>query len=88
VTTSWVVREKTTGRVVFETFNPTIVARLNTDRYEAVPIMDYLTEFNRRVKGADDVDQSGRNKAERASLSGNGEAQQMAPAGPQPSADG
>jgi len=86
VTTSWVVREKATGRVVFETFNPTIVARLNTDRYEAVPIMDYLTEFNRRVKGADDGDKN--RSIGHSSLSGNGEAQQMASAGPQPATDG
>jgi len=39
---SWVIRERSTGRVVFETFNRSIVDRLNTTRYEAVPILAYL----------------------------------------------
>ena len=37
-TASWVVRERATGRVIFETFNPRLVARLKP-KYEAVPIL-------------------------------------------------
>lgn len=47
---SWVVREKATRRVLFETFSKRIVAALNTDRYEAVPILTYLGEINGRPK--------------------------------------
>lgn len=47
-TASWVIREKTTGRVICETFNPRLVAALNTDKYEAVPILDYLVSLNRK----------------------------------------
>ena len=48
-TASWVIREKATGRVILETFNPKLVAALNTARYEAVPILDYLVEINRQI---------------------------------------
>lgn len=41
-TASWVIREKATGRVIMETFEPRKVAALNTAKYEAVPILAYL----------------------------------------------
>lgn len=47
-TASWVVREKATGRVIMETFNARVVKALNTAKYEAVPILDYLQSLNRR----------------------------------------
>lgn len=43
---SWVIREKATGRVIAETFEARTVAALNTKRYEAVPILDYLASLN------------------------------------------
>lgn len=46
-TASWVIREIANGRVLFETFNPKLVAALNTTRYEAVPILAYLQSLNR-----------------------------------------
>jgi hypothetical protein len=42
MTTSWVIREKSTGKVICETFNPRAIAALNVDKYEEVPILDYL----------------------------------------------
>ena len=48
--TSWVVKERKTGRVMFETFNRELVKRLNHKRYKAVPIRAHLAEFNRKVK--------------------------------------
>ena len=47
---SWILREKGTGRVVCETFNLTVVRALNTAKYEAVPILDYLGGFNAKVR--------------------------------------
>jgi hypothetical protein len=44
---SWVIREKATGEVICETFDPTFVERLNTEKYEAVPILKYLESLNR-----------------------------------------
>ena len=47
-TASWVIRERSTGRVIMETFNAKLVAALNTVRYEAVPILEYLQSLNRK----------------------------------------
>jgi hypothetical protein len=44
---SWVVREKASGKVVFETFDQRKVDALNTAKYEAVPIQQYLAGLNR-----------------------------------------
>lgn len=35
---------------MFETFQKSLVDKLNTAKYEAVPIEDYLIEFNGRVR--------------------------------------
>jgi hypothetical protein len=43
---SWVIKEKATGRVICETFDKALVARLNTEKYEAVPILKYLESLN------------------------------------------
>lgn len=48
---SWVIREKGTGKVVMETFDPKKVDALNTAKYEAVPILQHLQELNRSIKG-------------------------------------
>lgn len=45
-TASWVIREKETGAVIMETFDPKAVAALNTAKYEAVPIGEYLGSIN------------------------------------------
>lgn len=50
--TSWVLRDKTTKAVVCETFNYEAVKRLNTDKYEAVPIAKYLAELNKEIAHA------------------------------------
>lgn len=49
-TASWVIRNKATGEVLFETFDSRKVAALNRERYEAVPILDYLVELNQQIK--------------------------------------
>jgi hypothetical protein len=46
-TASWVIRNKATGAVICETFDPRKVAALNTAKYEAVPILRHLQELNR-----------------------------------------
>lgn len=45
-TSSWVLRETVTGRVIAETFDANKVAALNTARYEAVPVVQHLHEVN------------------------------------------
>lgn len=49
-TASWVIREKATGKVICETFDPRKVAALNTAKYEAVPIRQHLEQLNRAIK--------------------------------------
>lgn len=49
-TASWVIREKATKRGIYETYNPDLVAKLNTQKYEAVPILEYLQELNLKIK--------------------------------------
>lgn len=44
--TSWVIRNTETKAVIAETFNPKVVAALNTAKYEAVPIRAYLSDLN------------------------------------------
>lgn len=51
-TASWVIREKATGKVLFETYESTIVGALNTAKYEAVPILEYLQSINGHAKQA------------------------------------
>lgn len=46
-TASWVIRERATGNVLFETFSRKIAEAINTNRYEAVPILAYLASLNR-----------------------------------------
>ena len=41
---SWIIREKATGKVVMETFDRAKVDALNAAKYEAVPIQQHLAE--------------------------------------------
>jgi hypothetical protein len=47
-TASWVIVRIATGEVLFETFNPAIVAKINTTAYRAVPILEHLQSLNRK----------------------------------------
>ena len=47
---SWVIRDKTTARVICETYASKKVAALNTIKYEAVPILEYLQQLNRDIQ--------------------------------------
>ena len=48
---SWVVVDLD-GKAVLETFNPKLVAALNTNKYRAVPILEYLSELNAKIRAA------------------------------------
>lgn len=45
---SWVIRDRSTGQAVLETFDRKKVEALNTAKYEAVPIGEHLAGLNRR----------------------------------------
>lgn len=47
-TTSWILRNKETKEVICETFDKRKVDALNTEKYEAVPILEYLVSLNQK----------------------------------------
>lgn len=47
---SYIIVESSTGRAIFETFSPTLAARVNTARYRVMAAGDYLGELNRRLR--------------------------------------
>lgn len=49
MTASWVLRNKATGEVIGETFDKRKVDALNTQKYEAVPIAEYLAGLNAEI---------------------------------------
>ena len=49
-TASWILRNKTSKEVICETFDKRKVELLNTEKYEAVPILEYLQGLNRVIR--------------------------------------
>ena len=49
-TSSWVIINLETDESIFETFDPVKVAALNTTKYKAVPILEWLQHLNRKYK--------------------------------------
>ena len=47
---SWVIVEKTTNKAIFETFSEKTAKSINADKYKAIPILQYLQDFNRGLK--------------------------------------
>lgn len=45
-TASWVIKNKKTGEIIFETFEQSTVNAINTDKFEAVPILKHLQSLN------------------------------------------
>ena len=50
-TASWVIVDKATNHAVFETFDESILSKLNTEKYQAIPILAYLQSLNKQLKG-------------------------------------
>jgi hypothetical protein len=51
-TASWVIRNRETKEVIMETYNEKVVSHLNTAKYEAVPILEYLQGLNKEIRAA------------------------------------
>jgi len=47
-TASWIIIEKATGKAVLETFNPKVMEAINTEKYEAIPVLQYLASLNQK----------------------------------------
>lgn len=50
VATSYVIIEIATGSAVLETFSEKIAQAINTNKYKAVPILEYLQAINKEIK--------------------------------------
>jgi len=46
-TASWVIVNIETKKPLFETYSVKIVDAINTNKYQAVPILEYLQNFNK-----------------------------------------
>lgn len=47
---SWVIVERGTLNAVLETFSRQLVEMINTERYEVLPIGEYLGRLNQQIK--------------------------------------
>ena len=48
-TASWVIIDMDTNKPLFETFSKKIANSINKNKYKAVPILEYLQNFNRGI---------------------------------------
>ena len=49
---SWVAVSKTTGDAVFETFSIDTANAINLEKYDVLPVYDYLALHNERINKA------------------------------------
>lgn len=49
---SWIIRDKETGKSVMKTFDKSVADKVNTDKYEVVPALQHLQEYNAAVKAS------------------------------------
>ena len=47
---SWVIIDLLTDKAVLETFDIRVASAINTEKYKAVPILEYLQNLNRQIK--------------------------------------
>lgn len=53
---SWVIRERATGKVVTELFDKRNIDKLNREKYEAIPIGIYLGQLNRSIQDGNEAE--------------------------------
>lgn len=49
-TASWVIIELATGNGILETYSKSLTKKINTEKYKAVPILEYLQAVNKAIK--------------------------------------
>jgi cation transport regulator ChaC len=49
-TASWVIVDKTNNKAICETYSYEFAHMINKAKYEAIPILEYLQNFNKRLK--------------------------------------
>lgn len=67
---SWVVVSKATGEAVFETFQKKLVDKVNLEKYDVMPIHDYLIFVNKKIKAGNPAVSSEQYRLAQAVLSG------------------
>ena len=50
-TASWVIVDKSTNKAIFETFSKSITDKINVEKYQAIPILEYLQNLNKTTRG-------------------------------------
>ena len=50
---SWAIVDLATGQSVAEITSATLAAKVNTKRYKAVPILEYMQDLSRRIKASE-----------------------------------
>jgi hypothetical protein len=49
VSASWVIVDRLTGKAVMETYNRSTAEAVNIEKYEVVPVRQYLASLNQKV---------------------------------------
>jgi len=49
-TASWVIVRLSDNQAIFETFSESIALAINKSKYQPVPILQYLVNFNKGIK--------------------------------------
>lgn len=50
MTTSWVIIASADNRAIFETWSEKTAKAINTKKYKAIPIKEYLSTLNAQIK--------------------------------------
>jgi hypothetical protein len=48
---SWIIVDRRTGEAVMETFSRRIADMINLEKFEVVPVLDWLQRLNGKEKG-------------------------------------
>jgi hypothetical protein len=51
-TASWVIVERATGKAALETFSASVADKVNREKYDVLPILEYLQQLNAAIKAA------------------------------------
>jgi hypothetical protein len=55
MTASWVLVRLADNKAIAETYLRHVAAAINTEKYKAVPVGEYLADLNRRIKNGESV---------------------------------
>jgi hypothetical protein len=50
---SWVICDRATGAVLFETFDRATAMKIDQEKFEAVPVREHLHRLNMKIKAGE-----------------------------------